>query len=344
MKLCFPNFGCLGLALETLCQQEGLDYIAPSDNLEEAMMIGSRLSPEGVCLPMKRMAGEFVQAAHKGADTALFLGGNGPCRFGYFAPMFQTILNQNHISMRVLALEAPASDRTRFLRELSHIIGRSESYTVRLLLQGWNAIRWLDRWEEARLASLALTGKKGPKAQSAESFRLLSSRLKDWCRQFAVTIPQGAVRIGIVGDIYTTVDPAINHGLQERLAEMGIFTRRSIQLSQHLLHMMTGNRLQNRAAAPYLDRGIGGFAQETIGASQQMLKAGFDGLIQVYPLSCMPEIVADGILAGIQQDSGIPILRLILDEQSGEAGIQTRLEAFADMLKRRKQTKDGEGL
>ena len=114
---------------------------------------------------------------------------------------------------------------------------------------------------------------------------------------------------------------------------MGVLTRRSIYLSQHLQHLVLGNPRQNRAARPYLNRGIGGFARETIGASRQMQQMGFDGIIQVYPLSCMPEIVADGILSGIQTDSGMPVMRLILDEHSGEAGILTRLEAFTDMLR-----------
>ena len=116
MKLCFPNFGALGPVLETLCRQEKLDYVPPSQNLEEALVIGSRLAPEGVCLPMKRMLGEFVQAAGQGADTVLFLGGSGPCRFGYFAPLFQTIFDQKYINMKVVAMEAPSGDRMEFHR------------------------------------------------------------------------------------------------------------------------------------------------------------------------------------------------------------------------------------
>ncbi len=337
MKLCFPNFGALGPVLETLCRQEKLDYVPPSRKLEEALAIGSRLLPEGVCLPMKRILGEFVQAARQGADTALFLGGSGPCRFGYFAPMFQTIFDQNRINLRVFAMEAPSGDRMGFLRDLAAIIGCSESRAARLLLSGWNALRWLDRWEEVRFTTLAVTGETGPKAQSADSFRILISQLQDWCKTWRIQLPKDTVRIGIIGDIYTTIDPAINHGLQEELARLGIVTKRSITLSDHLIHTVFGNRNQEEDAYPYLQRPIGGFAIETIGAGRQMLRKGFDGLIQVYPLSCMPEIVADGILCGLQKDYGVPVLRLVIDEHSGGTGNQTRIEAFADMLKRRRK-------
>ncbi len=337
MRLCFPNFGALGPVLETLCRQEGLDYVKPSQDLEEALVLGSRLAPEGVCLPMKRILGEFLQAAGQGADTALFLGGSGPCRFGYFAPLFQTIFDQHHMNMRVIAMEAPSGDRIGFLRDLANIIGCSESRAARLLLSGWNALRWFDRWEEVRLTTLAINGETGPKAQSADSFRYLTAQLQDWCKTWRVQPPKDTVRIGIIGDIYTTIDPVINHGLQEELARLGIVTKRSITLSKHLIHTVFGNRDQEEAAYPYLQRPIGGFAIETIGTGRQLIRRGFDGLIQVYPLSCMPEIVADGILCGMQQDYGVPVLRLVIDEHSGRAGNQTRIEAFADMLKRRRK-------
>ena len=339
MKLCFPNYGCLGPVLETLCRQEQLNYVKPSENLEAALAVGSRLSPEGVCLPMKRILGEFWQAAEAGADTALFLGGSGPCRFGYFAPMFQTIFDQNKIPMKIIALEAPNGDRTAFLQDLSRIIGCSRQHAAHLLLSGWKAMYWLDRWEESRLKELALNRKTGPRAQSADSFRQLIRQLQAQCRNSKREDDSKAIKIGIIGDIYTTIDTAINHDLQERLAEMGIVTTRSIRLSQHLLHSVFGNRQQEEAAKPYLSRGIGGFAVETIGAGRQMIRQGYDGLIQVYPLNCMPEIVADSILSGIQQDSHIPVLRLVIDEHSGQAGYQTRIEAFADMLQSRKKEK-----
>lgn len=45
------------------------------------------------------------------------------------------------------------------------------------------------------------------------------------------------------------------------------------------------------------------------------------------------------VLQNISADRGIPILYLSYDSQTGDAGIQTRLEAFYDMIdmKRRKQ-------
>ena len=51
-------------------------------------------------------------------------------------------------------------------------------------------------------------------------------------------------------------------------------------------------------------------------------------------MTCMPEIVSRSILPQIERDYSIPILYLIVDEQTGEAGFQTRLEAFVDYIGR----------
>ena len=89
---------------------------------------------------------------------------------------------------------------------------------------------------------------------------------------------------------------------------------------------------------------IGGHARETIGYAVRYAKEGFDGVIQIYPLTCMPEIVAQSILPTVEKDYNIPYLCLIVDEMTGEAGYMTRLEAFVDLLRRRKEINEGEKL
>jgi len=79
---------------------------------------------------------------------------------------------------------------------------------------------------------------------------------------------------------------------------------------------------------------------ETIGKAVQFNQEGCDGLIQVAPFTCMPEIVSKSILPSVSYDLGIPAMSLFLDEHSGEGGFQTRLEAFCDLLARRKKWRE----
>ena len=54
------------------------------------------------------------------------------------------------------------------------------------------------------------------------------------------------------------------------------------------------------------------------------------------PFTCIPEIVARSILPRVSRALGIPVMSLILDEQTGLAGVLTRLEVFVDLLARRR--------
>ena len=54
------------------------------------------------------------------------------------------------------------------------------------------------------------------------------------------------------------------------------------------------------------------------------------------PFSCMPEIVSQNILTKVSREEDIPVMTLVLDEQTGKAGYQTRIEAFIDLVKRKK--------
>jgi predicted nucleotide-binding protein (sugar kinase/HSP70/actin superfamily) len=58
-----------------------------------------------------------------------------------------------------------------------------------------------------------------------------------------------------------------------------------------------------------------------------------DGLIQVTPFACGLEAIIGDLLARRIKQAGLPLLQLNFEEQSGEAGVITRLEAFLDLIK-----------
>ncbi|KJR48584.1 Activator of (R)-2-hydroxyglutaryl-CoA dehydratase [Desulfosporosinus sp. I2] len=150
------------------------------------------------------------------------------------------------------------------------------------------------------------------------------------------------LRIGVVGEIYTILDPYSSMGVEQELGRLGIEVDRSIYLSGWVgNHVFQGLAPGYRSiksypgyAKQYLPHFVGGHGQETVGAAVKFAREGFDGIIQIFPLSCMPEIVAASVLPKIQEAYKIPIMTLIVDEHTGQAGIKTRLEAFVDLLER----------
>ena len=85
---------------------------------------------------------------------------------------------------------------------------------------------------------------------------------------------------------------------------------------------------------PYLKRDIGGEGWETVGHKVLGSKH-YDGLVHLAPFTCMPEIVAQNIMSSTKEN--LPVLTIFCDEQMGKPGMLTRVEAFVDLLKRRRE-------
>jgi predicted nucleotide-binding protein (sugar kinase/HSP70/actin superfamily) len=92
------------------------------------------------------------------------------------------------------------------------------------------------------------------------------------------------------------------------------------------------------AARPYLGTEVGGHGHVSIGLTALAKQENIDGIIHLMPFTCMPEIVAQNILVRLSQQFDVPVLTFILTDQTGEAGFETRVEAFLDILKERKLT------
>jgi predicted nucleotide-binding protein (sugar kinase/HSP70/actin superfamily) len=148
------------------------------------------------------------------------------------------------------------------------------------------------------------------------------------------------LKIGIVGEIYVQIEPYANLDIQATLGEMGVYSKRGIHLSEwwkETTHQSNNEEEAIKAAKPYLDQMIGGHGILSVGETILHSSHDYDGVIQLAPFSCIPEIVAKGILTQVSRDYKIPVLTIFLDEQTGKAGMETRLEAFIDLLYQRRQ-------
>ncbi|KXZ39672.1 CoA enzyme activase uncharacterised domain [Alkalithermobacter thermoalcaliphilus JW-YL-7 = DSM 7308] len=77
------------------------------------------------------------------------------------------------------------------------------------------------------------------------------------------------------------------------------------------------------------------FARKLIGSTLYLVENNLaDGVIYISSFGCGIDSVVEEIVERIiKKESNIPYMLLTLDEHSGEAGINTRLEAFIDMIK-----------
>ncbi len=364
MTITFPHMGNTYITAKALLDDLGTDYIVPPFNNQKALELGTKYAPELACLPLKINIGNYIQAYEQGADTIMITGGRGPCRFGYYSEMHREILKDIGYEMDVIALELPDKGIQELLRRIRAIAGGLNVYKILRAIKNTSKIsKLVDNLEKAAFKVRAYEIKKGDADRIYKEFQadvlkvrgsLEIMKLIAYTEKKLRAVPcdykTRPLKIGVVGEIYTTIDPYTNLNLYSKLGSMGVEVDRAVTISSWVIDHMIRKVLHLpvdteyiKAAKPYLGTMIGGHAQETIGNTVLYAQNGYDGVIQIYPLTCMPEIVAESILPAIEKDYDMPILTLIIDEMTGEAGYLTRLEAFVDLLRKRRERMTVEG-
>ncbi len=348
---------------KALLQSLGVEVVVPPPSSRRTLELGVKHSPEFACLPLKVNIGNFIEAIEAGADTIVMGGGIGPCRFGYYAEVQRQILADLGYNCRLIVIEPPQGKAGEFLRQIGDLTGHHSLPRVALAIRfAWEklialeavekAVHRVRPWEE-RPGETTKVYRQAVQAIDAAGSRAELRRVRAEALAQIGRIPQRergeAVRIGIVGEVYMVLEPFLNYDVEQRLEEMGVEANRSIFLGEwvhsHLLLdalRLRGGQDIARAAQPYLNHFVGGHGLETVAQTVLYAQKGYDGVIQIAPFTCMPEIVAESILPRVSEDLGIPVLTLFIDEHSGEAGCLTRLEAFVDLLARRKEQRRDE--
>ena len=178
------------------------------------------------------------------------------------------------------------------------------------------------------------------------SFAIIRKLRQSWKKQKEIevsslyTIREG-VNIGIVGEIYTCLEPAVNLNIEKKLKKFGVNIYNTIRLSDFIKAStrtsLLGKRSYKKRAARYLNGPLGGHGFENLYNALLLCEKGFDGIIHLLPLTCMPETTIEPILDKICADYNVPLLRLMIDETNSEVNFDTRIETFAEMIKRRKK-------
>ena len=65
--------GNVYIAVKILFDGLGIDYVIPPLNNKEALYLGSKYSPDEICLPFKLMIGNYIAGIKNGADLPFSL-------------------------------------------------------------------------------------------------------------------------------------------------------------------------------------------------------------------------------------------------------------------------------
>jgi predicted nucleotide-binding protein (sugar kinase/HSP70/actin superfamily) len=137
------------------------------------------------------------------------------------------------------------------------------------------------------------------------------------------------ITVAVIGHPYNIYDRHVNHALVDRLRRLGVRVVAAETAPSGALDAGTA-RLVGR---PYWT-----FEDEVVGAAGHYLYSEVDGVVCVVCFGCGPDsLMLDVIQRAAKARGTVPLVTLTIDEHTGEAGLVTRLEAFTDMVRRRRR-------
>ena len=359
VKVAFPHMGTISIAWSVALRKFGVEAYVPPYTSKKTLSLGVKNSPEAVCLPYKLILGNFIEAIEGGTDYVAMLTSPGCCRLGVYGLNIQSALAD--LGYEAKYLELSLYDGIKGLFKFFHdLLGKDDwvaaakaSIMMIRMVFALDDLETLLAYYRAREVKIGDAERHYNKClnmyKEVKNFRDINKIKKAVKKEMAKTEidkKREILNVDITGEIYLVGDPFSNQYIERELGKMGVQTRRSLTVSSFLKDAIipkifrngeTHLQRANRMAKPYLMRDIGGDALECVSDVAFADMKHRDGIIHVSPFTCMPEIMSQNIFPAMREDHNIPILTLVMDEQSGKAGYITRLEAFVDLMRRKKR-------
>ncbi|MGE4274221.1 MAG: hypothetical protein AB7E31_15380 [Desulfitobacterium sp.] len=347
----FPHMGNYHIAIEFLIRHvlENIQVLSPPPTTKKTLELGSKHSPDFVCVPFKYNLGNYIEALEKGANILVQSGGG--CRFGYYGEIQEQILRDLGYDFEFISIidnknVNPFAFFKRFKRLNPKLSFARFAYYFQLTFKMIEAMDSIDATIRSNIGFEVQAG-SFEKLQreflrelpAVEGFRQLDKiyrRYDTLFRQLEVNKPQNPLRVGIVGELYTLMEPFSSCFIEKELAKKGIQVTRFITVSYLLRHHPKSSDLL-KWAGKYLEYEIGADGTDSVARARMLAEAGYDGVIHIKPFGCTPEVNSMPMMQNISNDYKMPVLYFSFDTQTSETGVHTRLEAFHDMLMMRRE-------
>ena len=286
-----------GALWKTFFEELGCRVVLSQKTDQQVLSVGDALSDSECCLPVKAFAGHIASLA-------------GRCEY-IFVPRFERTAKDEEFCVRFWGLTDLARGTFPGARVLS------------LNVQSGRPGTWLRGF----LGLGRALGKSLP--QSLRAYRRAMSAqylsdLRERKRQLRLLAAPGP-KVLVAAQPYISYDPAIGGPLVKLLREQGLTP----------IFAEACPRLPARSAAKNLTASLYWTMNKEIVGALELLRPRIDGVILVSAFPCGTDCIVNELV--LRRVNGLPITQIILDGLHGQAGLQTRIECFADIIKNRRR-------
>ncbi len=306
---------------KTFFEELDCEVVVSDESTSKIVDVGSRYAIDEICIPLKLYYGHLINLLHQKEIDFLFVPRYVSTTYGtYMCPKFLGLPDMVRGTMDNLP---PIIEMDIDLRKKPKYA--SAIQTGRQLNKSFSQIR--RAYEKAvqnyhyfrELMVKGLTFKK--------AMNIINKNIQNFEPK---PITHNGVKIGIIGHGYNVHDPFINMNLFQKLKEMNAY---AITLENLPLNIFKNKTIITNTLKNYW-----GNEEEILSAVNYLFQdEALDGLIFICSFCCGPDSLIDELIQRDSKQLSIPYISLVLDEHSGQAGVITRIEAFVDMIIRKKR-------
>lgn len=348
----FPHLGNYFIPVKYLLKKlTNLEVKEAPPITKKTLELGSKYSPNDVCIPFKYNLGNFIESLDNGATILVQAGGG--CRYRYYAEVQEQILKDLGYNFKFIKLISKDKLHIKEIYKIFKNLNNSLSFFnfIHTFIITFFFIFYMDKIDIIIRKRIGFEIKKNSfvnlqknmfkdfeKCNYLFTLTIKYFKYKNKFKKIKINKPKHCLKVGIIGELYTSMEQFSSYFLEESLAKMNIEIKRYTDLSYLLWKKSLITKHMLRKTKKYCKYTLGADGLDNVYRTIKLSKK-YDGIIHTKPFGCTPEIGAIPIIKKVANEKKIPIIFFSYDCELSTEGINTRLEAFYDLIKFRKEIK-----
>lgn len=351
-KISFPHMADYYVPVRYLLSHlmEDAEIMVAPPITSKTIELGSKYSPDFLCTPFKYTLGTMIEALECGANVIVQAGGG--CRYGYYSELQIEILKELGYDFTYLNLVSCGKTDIKKIYQMAKKLNPHFS-VLKACYYGFitiKMVKYMDQIDHIIRENIGFEVKENSfihlKQEMLEHFsqvktyRELFSLYHQYKKKFLnleIKKPKDYFKVGMIGELYTIMEPFANYQLEYELAKFGIAIKRYTNVQYLLFEKKHEIKKLLRQTSDYIKYKMGADASDNIAHAKYFCTHHYDGIIHIKSSFCTPEIGAMPVISKVCSDYQVPVLFFSFDANTSEVGIRTRIEAFYDMLEMRRE-------
>jgi len=309
--------------------------------------LGSKYSPDFLCTPFKYTLGTFIECLDMGADTLIQMGGG--CRYGYYCELQEKILQDLGYHFKYYNLVTKGHTEIKriykIMKDINPKLNIIKSlYYLFITKKMVEYMDYIDNYirENSAFGDISKFNKylnsmleEFSKVKTYIGLKRIFNKYKKKIKSIKIKKLNNNIKIGVIGELYTLMEPFANNNLESMLIKRGVEIKRFTNVT----YLLFEKRKKGKKYLKKLNNikyKMGADAIDNIYYTKYLIDNKYDGIIHIKSSFCTPEIGSMGIINKMCEESSMPVLFLSMDANTSKVGFETRIEAFLDMIEMRK--------